>query len=111
MPKVRRALSACDRGRSAAVYRARGDAIRRGHCCYRRWAREHRARRDEAWFKRDVVPKLASSLKKIGDAKGLSFEACSPLGAGAKVPHLGTGRRCASSRTRKRSLCWDGADP
>ncbi len=44
--------------------------------------------RDQAWFKRDIAPKLgAFSLKEIADATGLSLAACSRTRAGAKVPH------------------------
>jgi len=79
---------------SAAVNRARGDAISDGHRRNRRWAREHPDQRDEAWFKREVAPKLdAFSLRGIAAATSLSLAACSRIRA--------TGRRCASSRTRK----------
>jgi hypothetical protein len=45
-------------------------------------------KRDEAWFRREVVPKLdAFSLKEIGKATGLSLAACSRIRAGVKVPH------------------------
>jgi hypothetical protein len=72
----------------AAVNRARGEAISEGHRRNRSWAREHPGQRDEAWFKREVAPKLdAFSLKEIGDATGLSLGGCSRVRAGAKVPH------------------------
>ncbi len=46
--------------------------------------------RDEAWFKREIVPKLDSfSLKEIADATGLSLAACSRIRAGRRVPHTG----------------------
>jgi hypothetical protein len=42
----------------------------------------------EAWFKREIVPKLdAFSLKEIGNATGLSLAACSRIRVGARVPH------------------------
>jgi hypothetical protein len=77
-----------DPRRSADVNRARGEAISDGHRRNRGWAREHTGQRDEAWFKREIVPKLdAFSLKEIGKAAGLSLAACSRIRAGAKVPH------------------------
>jgi hypothetical protein len=77
-----------DPRRSAEVNRARGDAISNGHRRNRRWARQHPGLRDEAWFKREIAPKLdAFSLKEIGKATGLSLAACSRIRAGAKVPH------------------------
>jgi hypothetical protein len=73
---------------SAIVNEARGEAISDGHRRNRSWAREHPGQRDEACFKREVVPKLdAFSLKEIGKATGLSLAACSRIRAGAKVPH------------------------
>jgi hypothetical protein len=51
-------------------------------------AREHPGQRDEAWFKREIAPKLyAFTLKEIAEATGLSLAACSRIRAGAKVPH------------------------
>jgi CRISPR-associated endonuclease Cas1 len=77
-----------DPRRSAAVNRARGEAISEGHRRNRSWAREHPDQRDEAWFKREIAPKLdAFSLKEIGHATGLSLAACSRIRAGATVPH------------------------
>ena len=77
-----------DPRRSAEVNRARGEAISEGHRRNRRWAREHPGRHDEAWFKREIVPKLdALTLKEIGKATGLSLAACSRIRAGAKMPH------------------------
>jgi hypothetical protein len=59
-----------------------------GHHRNRNWAREHPEQRDEAWFKREIAPRLdAFSLKKIGKATGLSLTACSRIRAGARVPH------------------------
>ena len=66
----------------------RGEAISDGHRRNRSWAREHPGQRDEAWFKREIAPKLdAFSLKEIAAATGLSLTACSRIRAGAKVPH------------------------
>ena len=68
--------------------RVRGEAIAEAHQRNRGWAREHPGQRDEAWFKREIVPKLdAFTLKEIGNATGLSLAACSRIRAGAKVPH------------------------
>jgi CRISP-associated protein Cas1 len=77
-----------DPRRSAAVNRARGEAISEGYRRNRNWAREHPGQRDEAWFKREITPRLdAFSLKKIAEATGLSLAACSRIRAGARVPH------------------------
>ncbi len=77
-----------DPRRSAAVNRARGEAISDAHGRNRRWAHEHPGQRDEAWFKREIVPKLDGfTLKEIANATGLSLAACSRIRAGAKVPH------------------------
>jgi hypothetical protein len=77
-----------DPRRSAAVNRARGEAISDGHRRNRSWAREHPGPRDEAWFKREIAPKLDGfSLKEIGKATRLSLAACSRIRAGAKLPH------------------------
>jgi hypothetical protein len=74
--------------RSAAVNTARGEAISDGHRRNRSWAREHPGQRDEAWFKREIAPKLdAFTLKEIEKATGLSLAACSRVRVGAKVPH------------------------
>lgn len=57
---------------------------RRNH----RWAREHPGRRDEAWFAREVVPKLGSfALNAIARATGLSLAACQRIRIGSQVPH------------------------
>jgi CRISPR-associated endonuclease Cas1 len=77
-----------DPRRSLGSNRARGEAISEGHRRNRLWAREHPGQCDEAWFKREIVPKLdAFSLSEIANATGLSLAACSRLRAGAKVPH------------------------
>ena len=55
-----------DPRRSADVNRARGEAISEAHRRNRRWAREHPGQRDEAWFKREIAPKLDGfTLKEI----------------------------------------------
>lgn len=105
MPKARRQQGLCaieaarkalaaqaatgtDPRRSAAVNRARGEAISEGHRRNRSWAREHPGQRDEAWFKREIAPKLdALTLAEIAAATGLSLAARSRIRAGARVPH------------------------
>jgi hypothetical protein len=93
MEAARKALAAQtaagnDPRRSAVVNRARGEAIGERHRRNRSWAREHPGQRDEAWFKREIAPKLdAFSLREIATATGLSLAACSRIRARAKVPH------------------------
>jgi hypothetical protein len=63
---------------SAAVNRTPGEAVSERHRRNRSWAREHPGQRDEAWFRREIAPKLdAFSLKAIAAATGLSLAACS----------------------------------
>jgi len=77
-----------DPRRKAAVNRVRSEAISEGHRRNRRWAREHPGQRDEAWFKREIAPKLdAFTLAEIAAATGLSLAACSRFRSGARVPH------------------------
>jgi hypothetical protein len=77
-----------DPRRGAAVNRARGEAISEGHRRNRSWAREHPGERDEAWFKREIAPKLdAFTLAEIAAATGLSLAACSRIRTGARVAH------------------------
>ena len=93
MEAARKALAAqtatgVDPRRSAAVNQARGEAISEGHRRNRSWAREHPSQRDEAWFKREIAPKLDGySLSQIAKATGLSLAACSRIRAGTRVPH------------------------
>ncbi len=47
-----------DPRRSREVNRVRSEAVADSHRRNRRWAREHSDQRDEAWFRRDVLPKL-----------------------------------------------------
>jgi CRISPR-associated endonuclease Cas1 len=90
---ARKALAAqsaagSDPRRSAAVNRARGEAISEGHRRNRSWTREHQGQRDEAWFKREIAPKLdAFTLREIAAVSGLSLAACSRIRARARVPH------------------------
>ena len=54
----------------------------------RSWERENPGHRDEAWFKREIVPRLESyPLNAIAHATGLSLAACSRISAGAQIPH------------------------
>ncbi len=104
-----------DPRRSAAVNRVRGEAISEGHRRNRSWAREHPGQRDEAWFKREIAPKL-DALHAQGDGQGDG-----PLARGL-LAH--PGRRegsaskalgCACSRWSKRSrsprMGLSGASP
>src|SRR5580692_129401 len=77
-----------DPRRSAVVNQARGEAISEGHRRNRSWAREHPGQRDEAWFKREIAPKLdALPLREIAAATGLSLAASSRIRSGARIPH------------------------
>jgi hypothetical protein len=71
------------------VNRKRAVAISERHRRNREWKREHGSQaRDEAWFRREVLPKLdAFSLKELGNATGLSLTACSRIRTGLRVPH------------------------
>jgi len=71
------------------VNRKRASAISEGHRRNREWKREHGAAgRDEAWFRREVLPKLDGfSLKEMAGATGLSLAACSRVRSGARLPH------------------------
>jgi CRISPR-associated endonuclease Cas1 len=91
--RARKALAAQtaaghDARRSLGSNPARGEAIAAGHRLNRSWAREHPGQRDEAWFQREIAPKLDGfSLNEIAKATGLSLAACSRIRAGARVPH------------------------
>ena len=75
-----------DPRRSASVNRARSEAVTEGHRRNRSWAREHPGQRDEAWFRREIAPKLdAFTLAEIAAATGLSLAACSRIRAGANA--------------------------
>ena len=69
--------------------RKRAVAISEAHRRNREWKREHGSQpRDDAWFQREVLPKLdAFSLNEIGKATGLSLAACSRIRARARIPH------------------------
>ena len=77
-----------DPRRSQGVNRERGEAIAEGHRRNRSWAREHPGQRDEAWYKREIAPKLDGfTLKEIAAATGLSLAASSRIRAGTRAPH------------------------
>ncbi len=70
--------------------RKRGEANAEQHRRNREWRRAHGqdAKRDRAWFLREIAPKLdAFSLSEIAEATGLSLAACSRFRAGTRVPH------------------------
>jgi len=62
-----------------------------------RWAREHLGQRSEAWFNREIVPKLdAFTLSEIAGATGLSLRparAFAPV-RGSRI--RGIGMTCTS---------------
>jgi hypothetical protein len=106
IPKVRRAhgLRAIEAARKALALQAaegndprasdrvgpkRGEAISKQHRRNRNWSRAHDAEnRDEAWFLRQVTPRLDGfTLAQIAKATGLSLAACSRIRAGARIPH------------------------
>jgi CRISPR-associated endonuclease Cas1 len=74
---------------SPEANRRRGTANAEHHRRNREWRREHgNDGRDEAWFRREVVPKLdAYPLSAIASATGLSLAACSRLRSGKQLPH------------------------
>ena len=69
--------------------RKRAAAISEAHRRNREWKREQGAQpRDEAWFRREVLPKLDGfSLSEIAAATGLSSTASSRIRAGLRLPH------------------------
>jgi CRISPR-associated endonuclease Cas1 len=71
------------------VNRRRGVAISDGHRRNREWDRDNTSTdRDEAWFRREAVPRLDGfSLREIAEVTGLSLAACSRYRAGVRVPH------------------------
>lgn len=71
------------------VNRKRAVAISEGHRRSREWKRDNGdSVRDEAWFRREVMPRLdAYPLNAIAEATGLSLAACSRIRAGLRVPH------------------------
>ncbi len=90
---ARRALAAQaaagkDPRKDSDVNRRRAAAISEAHRRNREWKRECGGLRDEAWFRREVVPKLDRfSLGEIAAVTGLSLAACSRIRAGRRLPH------------------------
>jgi hypothetical protein len=77
-----------DPRKGAVVNVARGEAISEGHRRNRSWSREHPSQRDEAWYKREIAPKLDGfTLSEIAAATGLSLAACSRFRKVTRVPH------------------------
>ena len=76
---ARQAAAGTDPRRDPEVNRKRAVAISEAHRRNREWKREHGTQpRDEAWFRREVLPKLDGfSLKELAAATGLSLVACS----------------------------------
>jgi hypothetical protein len=89
--KVLAAQSAAgtDPRKDPEVNRKRSAAIAEAHQRNRKWKREHENDlRDEAWFRREVVPKLDDvPLSTIARVTGLCLAACSRYRTGARVPH------------------------
>jgi hypothetical protein len=77
-----------DPRKDSEVNRRRAAAISEGHRRNRDRSGEHASNSgDEAWFRREVLPKLDSfSLTVIGAATGLSPAACSRIRSGKRVP-------------------------
>ena len=78
-----------DPRRDPKVNRRRAVAISEAHRRNREWKREQGAQpRDEAWFRREILPKLDGfSLSEIAAATGLSSTASSRIRAGLRLPH------------------------
>ena len=83
------AAAGADPRRDPEVNRKRAVAISEAHRRNREWKREPGAQpRDDAWFQREVLPKLDSfSLKEMAEVTGLSLLACSRVRSGARLPH------------------------
>jgi len=78
-----------DPRRDPEVNRKRAVAVSEGHRRNREWKREHDPeKRDEAWFRREMLPKLDDfPLKELAAATGLSLVACSRIRSGLRIPH------------------------
>ena len=93
---ARKALAAqtaagTDPRRGATVNRVRGEAIAEGHRRNRSWPREHPEQCDEAWFKREIAPKL-DGFSLAGDwqgdrslARGVLAHPCGRKGAASEA--------------------------
>jgi hypothetical protein len=86
---AQRAAAGDDPRNSRDANRKRGSAIAEQHRRNHEWAREHgNGGRDEAWFRREVTPKLQGyPLSAIARATGLSLAACSRIRAASQTPH------------------------
>jgi CRISPR-associated endonuclease Cas1 len=85
---VAQAAAGKDPRKDPTMNQRRGVAISEGHRRNREWNREHPEQRDEAWFRREVLPRLdAFSLSTIANATGLSLAACSRIRSGSRLPH------------------------
>ena len=84
-----RAAAGNDPRRDPEMNRKRAVAISEGHRRNREWKREHSGeKRDEVWFRREVLPKLDSfSLSEIAAVTGLSLAACSRIRSGTRIPY------------------------
>jgi hypothetical protein len=93
-----------DPRRGAAVNRARGEAIAEAHQRNRSWAREHPGQRDEAWFKREITPKLDGfSLKEMARRRDSRSQ---PVRASARARRCrirGIGTHCSRWSEHSRS--------
>jgi len=77
---------------------ARGEAISEGHRRNRSWAREHPGERDEAWFSREIAPKLdALTLARLRQPRAYRSRPARAYGA---VP------RCRIRGIGSRYSCW-----
>jgi hypothetical protein len=77
---------------------ARGEAISEGHRRNRSWAREHPGERDEAWFSREIAPKLdAFTLARLRQPRAYRSR---PARANGAVP------RCRIRGIGSRYSCW-----
>jgi hypothetical protein len=84
------------------VNRVQGEAISESHRRNHSWAREHQGQLDEAWFKREIAPKLdAFTLAEIAGAAGLSVAACSPFGLEQWRRIRGIGNPCENWSNRR----------
>ena len=103
-----------DPRRSADVNRARGEAISEGHRRNRSWAREHPGQRDEAWFKREIAPKLERSRsRRSARRRAYRSRRARASGLVRRCRIRGTGRRCSrwSKRSRSPRMGLSGAGP
>jgi len=86
---AKRAAAGDDPRNSREANHKRGMANAEHHRRNHEWSRERgNGERDDAWFRREVVPKLdAYALSAIARATGLSLAACSRIRSGSQIPH------------------------